>query len=168
MLFRSLIQPVDELNLSLLYEVNSDIFEFMIRSIVNPQFIHYLSPLLISWQKNSFDCFPKQVYAYIHEKILDIICFEHGDVLFANSFNYEKDNDIIYYIMYVCKQTGVNQLDDYLYFCGDVAICQSAISVIKKYIAKADYLPPKMNNYSIAKNKKNVYIDVTALVECVL
>ena len=162
-----LIQPVDELNLSLLYEVNSDIFEFFVRSIVNPQFIHCLSPLLISWQKNSFACYPKQVYVYIHENILDIICFERGEVLFANSFNYEKDNDIIYYIMYACKQTGVNQLEDNLYFCGDIEGCQSAISIIKKYISKADYLPPKMDNYSIATDK-NVFIDVTALTECVL
>ena len=163
-----LIQPVDELNLSLLYEVNSDIFEFLINTIVNPQFIHYLSPLLISWQKSSFACFTKQVYTYIHENILDIICFERGEVLFANSFKYEKDNDIIYYIMYACKQTSFNQLEDNLYFCGDINGCQSAISVIKKYIAKTDYLPPNMNNYSFAKDKKNVFIDVTALVECVL
>ena len=163
-----LIQQIDDLNLSLLYEVNNDIFEFLTRSILNPRFIHYLAPLFISWQKKSFACYSKQIYAYMHENIFDIICFERGEVLFVNSFNYEKDNDIIYYIMYACRQISINQLEDNLYFCGDVAVCQSAISVIKKYIAKTDYLPPMMENYSLSPGNKHMYLDVTTLVECVL
>ena len=162
-----LTQSVGELNLSLLYEVDNEIFEFLMRSTVNPQFVHYLSPLLISWQKNSFARYPKQVYAYIHENILDIICFERGEVLFVNSFNYEKDSDIIYYIMYVCRQIGINQLEDNISFCGDMAGCQSAISVIKKYISKVDYLLPKMEECSLAMDGKNIFIDVTVLSGCV-
>jgi hypothetical protein len=162
-----LIQPVDNLNFSLLYEVDNDAYEFLTRSIINPRFIHYLYPLLISWQTNSFTCYPKQIYAYIHDNILDVVCLESGELLFVNSFDYEKDNDIVYYIMYACRHIGVNQLEDSLHFCGDKELCHSVMSVIKSYIGHADYLSPKMTNYSFASDK-DVFIDALTLTECAL
>jgi hypothetical protein len=156
---RVLIQQVEDLQSTLLFEVDNEAYEFMMRSLVMPRFIHYLSPLMLSWQKNSFSHFPKQIYSYIHDGILDIVCFEHGDMLFANSFSFEKDNDIIYFIMYTCRQLGVNQVDDSLYFCGDDTMCNSVMSVIKEYISHADYMP-SLNT--------DVYFDVKTLTGCVL
>ena len=164
---RVLVQQIEKLRSSLLFEVDNDVYEFMVRSLVNPHFIHYLSPLLLSWQKNSFARYPKQLYIYIHNGILDIVCFEHGEILFANSFSYEKDSDIVYYIMYTCRQLGVNQLEDNLHFCGNNNICHSVMLVIKEYVAQMDYIPPVMANYTLASGK-DVYSDIVTLTECVL
>ena len=164
---RVLTQKVDNLNLSLLYEVNNSVYEFLTRSIVTPRFTHYLYPLLISWQKNSFTHYPKQVYAYIHENMLDIVCFERGEMLFVNSFGYEKISDIIYYIMYVCRQIGVDQLEDNLHFCGDKEQCDSAMEVIKTYIRHIDYLSPEPTGY-ISPIDEQTFIDTITLIECAL
>ena len=164
---KALAQPLANLQSVLLFDVDNDVYEFLMRSLVSPRFIHSVSPLLISWQKKSLSSYPKQVYVYIHDEILDVACFERGEMLFASSFNYENDSDIVYYIMYTCRQLGINQLGDGLHFCGDNDACRSVISVISNYIKQADYLPMQMDDY-IVEADKEVYMDVVALTECVL
>ena len=162
---RIIAQPLKNLNAYLLFGVDSEVYEFIMRSVVNPQFIHSLSPMLVSWQKNSFTCYPKQVYILIHDATFDIICFEHGEMLFINSFDYETDKDIVYYIMYVCKQLGINQLEDCLHICGNEVKSRSVMSVIKKYIRQIEYFSPEIKKYQIPANK-HIFMDVVTLTEC--
>ena len=160
-----LAQPLTNLQLYLLYSIDNDVYEFLIRSLVNPRFIYSLSPLLVTWQKMSITSYPKQLNVFIHNGLLDIACFERGEMLFANSFDYEKDDDIIYYIMYACKQIGVNQLEDSIRFYGNEVECHSAMSVMKKYIGQVNYFPPGITSYRVASDR-DVYVDVIALTEC--
>ncbi|MDR2915393.1 MAG: DUF3822 family protein [Tannerella sp.] len=160
-----LVQPLKILNSSLLFGFDRESYEFLVRSLTNPQFIHSLSPLLILWQKKSLTCYPKQMYVVVHDCTMDVLCLERGELLFVNSFDYETDNDIIYYIMYICKQLGFNQLEDCLSFCGDKGRCQSAMSVINKYVRQSEYLQPKMKDYQVAVDQ-DLYMDIVALMEC--
>ena len=162
-----LIQQLSNLQSFLLFNIDNETYEFLVRSIVNPRFIHSLSPLLIAWQKNSLISFPKQIHAFIHNNLMDIACFEHGEMLFVNSFNCENENDIEYYIMYTCKQLEIDQLEDSILFHGDKAKCISALSVIKKYIRHSDYSSTQMKNYTVAV-EKDVFLDVVTLAECAL
>ncbi len=160
-----LVQPLKVLNSSLLFDIDSESYEFLSRSLANLRFIHSLSSVLILWQKKSLACYPKQMYAVIHDNAMDVLCLERGELLFLNSFDYETDNDIIYYVMYICRQLGFNQLEDCLSFCGDKARSQSAISVIGKYVRQLDYLQPKMKDYQVAVDQ-DLYMDIVALTEC--
>ena len=138
---RILYQQLDSLQLYLLYSIDNDVYEFLMRSLVNPKFVYFFSSMLLSWQKVSLASYPKQIYVFIHDGLLDIACFERGELLLVNSFDYEKENDIVYYIMYACKQIGINQLEDSVFFYGEMEICHSVLSIIKKYISQVDYLP---------------------------
>ena len=162
-----LVQQLSNLQLFLLFDIDNEIYEFLMRSLVNPRFIHSLYPLLISWQKKSLKCYPKQVHAFIHNNLLDIACFERGEALFVNSFDYENENDIVYYIMYTCRQLNINQLEDSIHFYGDESKCLSAISIMGKYVEQIDYLPAQMENYTVASDQ-DVYMDIVTLTECVL
>jgi len=162
-----LVQPLNSLQSMLLYDVDSDAYEFLSRSLSNPRFIHSLSPLLLSWQKKSLISYPKQIHVFIHGETLDIVCFERGEMLFVNSFDYSNENDIVYFITYTCKQLDVNQLEDSVFFCGDKAKCLSAMSVVKKYIRQVNYLPPQTSNYTDATDMY-ISLDVVTLMECAL
>ena len=161
-----LAQPLEKLQLQLLFYLDNEVYQFLMRSLVNPRFIHSMSPLLLSWQKKSLASYPKQIYAFIHDKMLDIACFERGEMLFLNSFDYENESDIVYYMMYICRQIGANQLEDNIYFCGDKNECSSVASIIRKYLRNADYLPPYPN--SLADKDKDMYMDIVTLKKCAL
>lgn len=160
-----LAQPLTDFSSVLLYSMDNEAYEFMVRSLVNPQFIHFLSPMLSDWRKKSLERYPKQLYAVIHDGMLDIICFEQGELLFVNSFGYETENDVIYFIMYVCKQLAVSQLEDTILFYGDKAMCGKIMPIIKRYMEQVDFTIPKIRNYQFAVDQE-LSIDIVTLVEC--
>jgi hypothetical protein len=160
-----LAQPLTDFYSFLLYGIDNEVYEFMIRSLANPQFIHFLSPMLSDWRKKSLKCYPKQIYAVIHDGVVEIVCFRQGELLLVNSFEYETENDIIYFIMYVCKQFSVSQLEDALFFCGDKTMCGKIMPVIKRYIAQVDFVAPKIRNYRVAVDQ-DLSMDIITLVEC--
>lgn len=162
---RVLFQPLRQFGSFLLYSMDNEIYEFMIRSLVNPQFIHFLSPMLSVWRKHSVACYPKRMYVVIHDAMLDIVCFEQGEMIFVNSFSYENESDIVYFIMYVCKQLSLNQLEDYVSFCGDKMMCRKIISVVKNYVAHVEIVSPDIKQYQVELDR-NVPVDVITLVEC--
>ena len=160
-----LVQPLKDLDSSLLFGVDNDVYEFLVRSLINPQFIHSVSPMLQAWLKDSQMLYAKQLHAVIHDNIMDIICFERGEMLFLNSFNYDTDNDIAYYIIYVCKQLSFNQLEDNLYLYSDVAGKKSLMPMLKTYIEHAEFVTPKIKSYRAAADQE-MYIDIATLTEC--
>ncbi|MDR1382178.1 MAG: DUF3822 family protein [Tannerella sp.] len=162
---RVLFQPLKPFGAVLLYDIDNEAYEFMIRSLINPRFIHFMSPMLLSWRKQSVASYPKRIYIVMQNAILNIACLEHGEVLFMNSFLYESENDIVYFIMYVCKQLSLNQLEDYMSFCGDKAICQRIMPVIGNYMMHVDFMPYRIDTYRVALDRE-MHADVVTLVEC--
>jgi hypothetical protein len=160
-----LSQPLKPFGASLLFEVDNASYEFLMRSLINPQFIHFLSPMLSAWHKRSVACYPKQMYAFIHDSLLEIACFEQGEILFVNTFDYETENDLIYFLLYVCKQLALNQLEDSIVFCGDKTVCRKVMPVINNYMVHVDFLPSDLKHYHTAPGKE-VHADVATLVEC--
>jgi len=160
-----LVQPLTAIHSYLIYSFANEAYEFIIRSLINPVFIHFLTPMLLVWQKNSLTCYPKQLYVMLHPSSVDIVCFEQGELLFLNAFDHEGTSDLIYFIMYVCRQLGVNQLEDCLYVCGDETLCRSVIATVQNYIRHTDYLPVQMQKYRFPDDR-SLFMDEVILTEC--
>lgn len=157
-------QRIENQNFVILYELDSEAYEFLVRSFVNVNFAHALSPLLTVWQQSSLEAYPKHVYVNVRQGIVDIVGFEQGNLLFANSFPYEKENDLLYFVMYVSKQLGINQLEDELFFCGETSVCLSVIKVLKTYFEHITLLSTK--NETLAMSVQRAPFDVIKLMEC--
>jgi hypothetical protein len=157
-------QPIENQNYVILFEMESEVYEFLVRSYVNVNFIHALSPMLKVWRKNSLEAYPKQVYVNVRKDVIDIVSFEHGDLLFANSFPCEKNHGILYFVTYACKQIKFNQLEDELFFCGETSACRSAINILTIYFEHITLLP-KPEKYEIPVDR-DVPFDILTLTEC--
>jgi hypothetical protein len=162
---RVLFQPLKPFGSVLLYDIDNEVYEFTVRSLVNPQFIHFMSPMLLSWRNKSVASYPRQMYIVIHDAIMDIVCFEHGEILFMNTFSYDTETDIVYFIMYVCKQLSLNQLEDHISFCGDKIMCRKIIQVVKNYMVHIAFLSHRIRDCRMTLDR-DLYMDVVTLVEC--
>ena len=162
---KTLVQQVDALNASILFAIDNNVYAFLLRSLINPQFIHSISTLLITWHKKSLLMYHKLMHVDMHHNTMDVLCLEQGNLLYANSFRFENSNDIVYYIMYICKQTGFNQLDDYITISGKQSLCRPVLSVISKYVKKTNFFQQQLNNYQTTAALEETP-DVMALVEC--
>lgn len=147
-----------EQDVEVVFGVEEELYEFCCRSLLNPHFVHHITPLLAYWRKTSLTASAKQLSADIHGKQLDIVCFEQGKLIFANTFRFEHLNDILYYILYVWKQLEMDQQNDQLRIAGKPEIRMRITEVLRNYIRYV----------SIAEAPSEVYLWGTEAVQAPL
>ena len=99
----------------LVFGVDEEVYEFCSRSLLHPFFSHYMTSPLTLWTKESSASLPRQMYVVIERKRMDVACYAQGKLLFVNSYPIDQSDDIVYYILYVWKQVGMDQERDQLH-----------------------------------------------------
>ena len=153
-----LVQPLSAIHAYLIYSIDTEAYEFLMRSLINPVFVHFLSNMLLAWQKKSLTCHRKQLYIMLRTSVMDLSCFERGEMLYLNAFEHENQAGIVYFLMYACQQLGLNQLEDQLYFCGDQEICRSVMKHVARYFRHTFYLHLQLEKYELGADQ-SLFID---------
>lgn len=150
----------------LVFEVEEEIYEFCSRSLVNPRFIHYLSPLLPLWKRLSRRSESRQMYAMLSGRRMDIACYAQGNLLFVNTFDYEQPDDLLYYILYVWKQTGMDPQKDRLRLSGDMTLRTHVVNALRTYLLYIDPLEMPSEAYLMGPEVLQAPLDLIALSLC--
>ena len=80
----------------------------------------------------------RKLFAYFHDKVVDIFCFEQHRIRFANAFQATHAHDALYYTLYTWKQLGMNSSDDTLYVMGDMPHGDWLLERYRAYITKVE------------------------------
>ena len=152
-----------DLDIEVAFSIHPEVYDFFSHTLVQPQFVHAISPMLAFCRKQNLSCFPKQLYVAMHEDVMDSVCFDKGALIFANSFNYNNAGDIIYYILYIWKQAGMDQMKDELFLYANPSMSQELKDTLQNYLLKIKLL--EVNELS---DSPEVPLDVKVLFECEL
>jgi hypothetical protein len=131
---RCLSNRVEDGKAELLFGLNEDVYEFCARSLTHPVFMHHITSQLIMLKKQSRNEAARQMFVVLHRRMVDISCFSETKLLFVNSFEFDQLSDLLYYILYVWKQIGMDQLDDHLLLAGDPGQCNRVTRSLQAYI----------------------------------
>ncbi|MDR0844290.1 MAG: DUF3822 family protein [Tannerella sp.] len=156
-------EPMKEFASEMLFGIDREVYEFCSRTLIHPHFIHSMSPLLTQWRKQNFACFPKQLYIALHEDTMDAACFDRGALLFVNSFQCTDHTDILYYILYIWKQMGLDQMKDQLFLSAPPLVYRNLYETLQKYVERIEPLKPQWLNAG-----EETPLDIIALFECEL
>ena len=152
----------------LVFGMEEEAYEFCSRSLINPHFIHYMTPSLELWKKQSRARLPKQLYVVLHRRMIDVVCYAQGTLLFANTFGYEQTDDILYYILYVWKQTGLDQQKDQLRIHGETSLRTTVSTALRNYLQYIDPLEIPSEAYLLGSEVIQAPPDLIALSLCEL
>ncbi|MDR0348006.1 MAG: DUF3822 family protein [Tannerella sp.] len=153
-----------KLDIEVVYSVPAEVYIFFSHNLsVRPQFIHAITPLLSLCLKRNLSCFPKQLYVAMHEDVMDAVCLDKGTLLFANSFHYNGANDIIYYVLYIWKQTNMDQLKDELFLYAQPSLFKELNDALQNYLLNIETF-----DSVISSDKTEIPLDLKALFECEL
>ncbi|MDR2120037.1 MAG: DUF3822 family protein [Tannerella sp.] len=161
--YKTLHEPVDDLEAGIVFGIQSDVYEFCSRSLLRPQWVHAVTRLLDLWRKQSVVHLAKQLYISPYEGIMYAACFDRGALLFVNSFNYEDVTDILYYTLYIWRQVGMEQLSDELNIVADAEMYEKLTVELKKYLSNIRAI-----TFPWPDAPANVPPDVAALFTCEL
>ena len=160
---KTLHERLDELESEILFYIQPDVYEFFSRSLLRPKFTHSITLLLNTWRKQNLTAFPRQLYVALREDMMDVACFNKGAILFINSFHVDDPDDILYYIMYVWKQTGLDQQNDNLVLFANAQIYQALKETFQTYLSQTEFIQSQRT-----ETNSEVPPDITALFQCEL
>lgn len=114
-----IVRPMDDFDAVGIFTVNSDLHmvvtdnckEVAVHNVIYPVWQHFYNRYYQSGQR-------RKLFAYFHDKSVDVCQFEHGRVRFANTFDATHAHDALYYILFAWKQLGMNQAEDDLFIIG--------------------------------------------------
>lgn len=152
----------------LVFGIEDEVYEFCSRSLVNPYFVHHITPILPLLRKLSCNSLSKQLFVNLHRQSIDIIGYAQGSLIFINSFEYKQTEDIVYYVLYVWKQMGMSQQSDQLSLLGDPSACQDLNKILKDYIQYIKLLGMPSEAYLLGTDVMQTPLDVIALSLCEL
>lgn len=156
------VQPA--LNVVAVFPVNKDLKLVVEDNFSDVRFTPILQPMWHSMYQRSFTGIHHKLYGYFHDKKLDLFSFEKSRIKFFNSFDASHAKDALYFILYVWKQLGFNQLQDELYVSGDVPDKDWLLYNTKLYIKKTFLLNPSAEfNRAPITEIKGMPFDLLAL-----
>jgi hypothetical protein len=131
---KMLHEPLPALEAEMVYGFPEELYSFCCRSLIRPQFTHALTPILLHWRERNLLCFRKQLYVSVHENIMDAACYDKGALTFLNSFDIGNAVDLLYYMLYIWKQTGMDQVEDELLLFAPASLHQELKRTLHKYV----------------------------------
>ena len=150
----------------LVFGVDEEVYEFCSRSLLHPFFSHYMTSPLTLWTKESSASLPRQMYVVIERKRMDVACYAQGKLLFVNSHPIDQSDDIVYYILYVWKQAGLNQEKDQLLLAGESSSRMRVLERLRTYLRHVKPVEIPSEAYLQGTDVTKVPMDLISLLIC--
>lgn len=156
------VQP--SLNVVAIFCINKDLKLVVEDHFANVRFTPILQPVWNYLHQRSFVGINRKLYAYMHDKKMDIFCFEKNRFKFFNSFQVSHSKDALYFMLYVWKQLGLDQQRDELHLIGEIPDKEWLLYNTKLYIKKVLTLNPSAEfNRAPITEIKGMPFDLIAL-----
>jgi hypothetical protein len=128
------VQHVPSFHLYTIFSIDVELEKELNHLFQDPQLLHYSHALLsgISMQTNAGK--GKQLWLNVRNDVADIVVFEERDLLLMNSYAWQKNEDILYYTLFVCEQMGMNPEKFILTATGDIDEGSALFRLLGNYI----------------------------------
>ena len=109
----------------------------------------------------------RKLYAYFHEKRMEVFSFQQNRFRFSNSYEATNEHDALYYLLYIWKLTGMDVEKDELYIVGDIHYQDWLIDKIKQHLKFCRVINQEVyfNNSQLAKRTEIPYDMKTIYLE---
>lgn len=129
-----LFDRMPSVNVVLIYAMDTNSFHLLLAQFPNVSCTAYISSMVSHLCEKSRLSDHRNMYVNLSKDSIDILCFDKGKLLLANSFASREVTDKLYYIMYAWMQTGMSQESDVISFLGLISTHATLFELIDKYI----------------------------------
>lgn len=160
-----LYNVLPDLNAVAVFSMNKDLKLVLDDHFLNLRIIAAISPVWRHLHRRSFTGSQMKLYAYFHEKRLELISFQQNRFKFCNSFEANRAPDALYFTLYVWQQLQLRPKYDELCLMGDVPQKEWMMQQLKKYVVNTTMLNPQTEfNMHPVTGIKGVPLDLQTLV----
>ena len=125
-----------------IFPILKDLRTVLNDSFRNVQFCPAMAPVWRHFYHRSFTGQHQKLYAYFHERRLEVFSFGPNRFKFCNSFAVNNPNDALYYLLATWKQLAMEPEHDELHLAGDVPDREQLIEEVSKFVKRVFYANP--------------------------
>jgi hypothetical protein len=134
----------------------------LIHLFQDPQIWHHSQALMAGYTEYSSSQ-DKDIWLQVHQETLDIVVSENRKLLFMNSFQWQSNEDILYYLLFVCEQTGVNTERSQLTLTGEISEGSALYLLFYNHFKNVN-LPARPNSVSSSFSQEELPFHEYALM----
>lgn len=124
------------------FGVNKDLRLVVGDNVGEAVFTHLCVPVWNHLYRRSFTGPRRKLFGYFHDKKLEVFSFHQNRFRFCNTFDADNSRDSVYYLLYVWKQTGMNQRFDEIHIAGDIPEAEQLVDMLRRYVRNAYVINP--------------------------
>lgn len=125
-------QNIQQQNITL-FDIDTGLYEFLMRSLYNPVFLHHTNPLITRFQNwNKAVSQSSRMIVNYHDDMMDIFCFSPEKLILSQTYQGEQPMNQLYYILKVWEYCHFDQQEEWLYIVGEPP--RETMSGLQKYI----------------------------------
>lgn len=153
-----------ELGSVAVFAVNHDVRTVLTDHFADVNFLPLVLPVWRHLYRKAFTGPRQKLFAYFHERRVDIFRFDRGRFRYANAFDCDHAHDALYYLMYIWRLLGMSATDDELYICGEAPHSDWLFENLKKHIQRPFAIDPATDfNISAIARRDDIPYDIKAL-----
>ena len=155
---------IPQLNAVAVFTVNKDLRTVVEDHFDDVKWSHVCIPVWTHLYRRSFTGQRRKVYAYFHERRMDLLSFQQNRFRFANSYDASHKADAVYFVLNVWKQLGFSQHEDELYMVGDIPDRDLLQDELHQYVRNVYVINPSADfNRSAASKTPGMPYDLMAM-----
>lgn len=131
------------LNAVAVFPINKDLKVVIDDNFADVRFSHVCIPVWNHLYRRSFTGVRMKLYAYFHDKKLDVFSFRQNRFRFTNSFDTALAPDAVYFILNVWKQLAFDNKRDELHLVGDIPSREELTTELRSFIRNVYVVNPK-------------------------
>lgn len=154
-----------DLNAVAVFNMNKDLRLVLDDHFHDVRLVNAIQPVWRFMHQRSFTGVRYKLYAYFHEKRLEVFSFQKNRFKFCNSFDASRAKDAVFFLLYVWNTLQLQAEYDELHIMGDVPDENTVLDELRKYLQKVYVVNPVADfNQHPVTSIKGVPYDLLTLV----
>lgn len=146
----------------IVYNLDEDVYSFLVRHLCNPTFHHHSTSLIHSFQKFERNIVDKECFIDFHDDFITVVCLSGNRLISANTFAETNSFNITYYVMSIWEKLNFNHDEDKLYLSGKVDLRIKLGDELKNLIRNIENLELTTKMTLSLEDKNRVPTDLIA------
>lgn len=163
--------PVRSLDLFNVFALQRDLVSTLTLHFKKVEFLNQTTPFLKHVALDHEKSKGVLVHAGLNHGFFDAACVDNGKLLLYNTFLYSNESDLLYYMLYIYKQLGLNVQDIPLYLSGELSSKLSFFDILRQYVPGTQHAPvqgiPALTTALYQVNKAK-FLNLLNIIPCAL
>jgi len=124
------------------YIPNTEINNFIFEKFRTFDFFHYSSLIIEKISNELAEKFSEKVFVNINDGFIDILFFKDKKLMFYNSYDYNSDEDILFYLLFCLSELKLNPDEIHTVFSGSIDLDSKLYELIYTYMRNVELIDP--------------------------